>query len=126
MLLVRHFDILWRRTPAPMVREEVTVAPFQDVYLWVCEMRIEFGIDCPVVRSHMTSHQRRTVGRVLAVKDEKSATSDWSLKKLGSKKLLVIVVHCALDVAALIFVLKSTVHNHFLVKVFSIFAVKDI
>jgi hypothetical protein len=63
----------------------------------------------------MSSHQRSTVSRILAVEDEQCSAGLGTLEELSSEKVFVVVVDSTLDVATFVLILESAINDHLLI-----------
>jgi hypothetical protein len=68
-----------------MLGKETRVSAVQDVHFRIRKLGVVLSIHGAILRANMASHQGSTVGRVLAVEDEKSSPVHWSLEELVCK-----------------------------------------
>lgn len=136
-----HPDVVLRETAVAVLGEKGTVTAFENVELWIRQLRIlryvvgavnvadefgpvthgtEFGQRRGKARKPATrrqtgerrcSHQGRSVGRILAMEYQHGVLLGAFFKQLRCQALLVIMIGSALDMPALILVLEATVNN---------------
>ena len=111
MLLIVHLNVVLRVTHGTVLGKERAVATIENVHIRVGKVWVSVDVDSPVLVTDVLGHDRRAVGRVLAVQDQSGARLRLAEQFVG-KFFLVIVVERAIDVAAFILVLETAVDDH--------------
>ncbi len=119
-----HLDVGLRIASIAVFLEEVAVSTIQDIDLWVGKLRVELNVGITIFGSDVSSHDWGSVGRVLAVEDEKSAALHRSQEQVGREKVLVIVVDGSVDMASVVLVLEAAVDHHLLREMLAVLAVQ--
>lgn len=120
-----HLYIVLRETPGRVDFEEGAVATIKDVHLGIRQFWVLRCVVSAISLADVLSHERSTLLRELAMKDQKSI-SRWSwLEQLSSQLLFVIVILGTLNVTTVVFVLEATVHKTRLIVEMSVVAIEN-
>jgi hypothetical protein len=78
-------------------------------------MGIGVDIDGAVMMTNVFSHDRRTVGRILAMKDQ-CGSGLRRVEKLTGKPIFIIVINGTINVATFILIFEAAINNHNIVE----------
>lgn len=121
-----HFHIRLRIASLAVLGEEATVTALQDVYLGIRQAWVTLGIDSAVLCTNVTCHQRRPMYRVFAVEKQKSPSFQRAVEQMRGEQLFIVIINCSIDVTSVVFILKPTVNDKFVVVVLIVLAVEDL
>lgn len=111
VLFGTHLDVVLGVAADAMGCEEGAVTTIQNVHIRISQVRVGINIDSSVMVPNVLGHDGGPVGRILAMKNERS-TRLGLVKQLGSKSILVIVVEGTINMAAFIFVFKTAIDDN--------------
>ena len=121
-----HLDVRLGIASIAVFLEEVAVSTIQDIDLRIGKPRIELDVGITIFGSDVSSHDRGSVGRVLAMEDEESASLHRSQEQVGGEKVLVVIVDGSVDMASVVLVLEAAVNHHLLREMLAVLAVQDV
>jgi len=78
-------------------------------------MRIGVDIDGTVMVTNVLGHDRGTVGRILAMKNQ-CGSGLGRVEKLTSEAIFIVVINSAINVATIILILEAAINNHYIVE----------
>lgn len=127
VVLVVHLNVALREALGTVASKELAVAAFKDVHLREGELGILKVVDGTVTVADELGHARSTEFGVLAVEDQESVGSDTAVfKQIRGELVLVVVVDGTVDVATVVLVLETAVHDQDLVIVRVVVAIEDV